>query len=198
MCTWDRFCTFAREPERRKVRSEAKVSVNGILYDVDPELVGRDVILWFGIFDNQLYVELGDKKYGPYKPSSGPIPLKRFRSFKKTMAEKRADDIEELSKIIHLPITTLTTDSRSKRELLRKLPDNSLIIEFDDPDPFNEIYFSNIISAKKYVSSILGIPLAKLSDNEIAIVNDILDRTLEKKKIEELIRDHFSFKKYYL
>jgi hypothetical protein len=30
MCSWERFCTFAREPQRRKVDASARVSVEGI------------------------------------------------------------------------------------------------------------------------------------------------------------------------
>src|SRR5271166_623453 len=62
-CSWERFCTFAREPERRKVGSEARVSVAGVNYEVDPDLAGETVMLWWGIFDNELYVEHGDKRF---------------------------------------------------------------------------------------------------------------------------------------
>jgi hypothetical protein len=44
-------------------------------YDVDPGLEGETVTLWFGLYDDQLYVENGKHRYGPYMPSSGPIPL---------------------------------------------------------------------------------------------------------------------------
>jgi acyl-CoA synthetase (AMP-forming)/AMP-acid ligase II len=52
VCSWERFCTFAREPERRKVGGDARVSVDGVNYEVDPDLAGETVILWWGIFDN--------------------------------------------------------------------------------------------------------------------------------------------------
>jgi hypothetical protein len=42
------------------------------------------VLLWWGLFDNELYVEHGDKRFGPYLPDGGPIPLHRYRAFKKT------------------------------------------------------------------------------------------------------------------
>jgi hypothetical protein len=41
VCSWERFCTFAREPERRKVGSDARVSVAGVNYEVDPDLAGE-------------------------------------------------------------------------------------------------------------------------------------------------------------
>jgi hypothetical protein len=42
MCNWERFCTFVREPERRKVGSDARVSANGTQYEVDPDLAGEE------------------------------------------------------------------------------------------------------------------------------------------------------------
>jgi hypothetical protein len=82
ICSWERFCTFAREPERRRVGGDARVSVDGVNYEVDPHLAGETVILWWGIFDNELYIEYGDKRFGPYAPVGGPIPLYRYRAFK--------------------------------------------------------------------------------------------------------------------
>ena len=45
MCSWDRFCTFAREPERGKVGLDARVSIDGISYQVDPDLAEETVVL---------------------------------------------------------------------------------------------------------------------------------------------------------
>ncbi len=49
MCSRERFCTFAREPESRKVGPDARVSTGHVLYEVDPDLAGERVILWWGI-----------------------------------------------------------------------------------------------------------------------------------------------------
>ena len=35
MCSRERFCAFAREPERRTVAGDARVRVGGAFYDVD-------------------------------------------------------------------------------------------------------------------------------------------------------------------
>lgn len=43
MCSWERFCTFAREPETRKVPIDTRVSVAGVRYEVAPELAGETV-----------------------------------------------------------------------------------------------------------------------------------------------------------
>lgn len=83
MCTWERFCAFAREPERRKVGIDTRIAVDGVSYEVDPDLTGQEVVLWLGMFDRELYVEYRDEKYGPYSPVGGVIPLHKFRSYKK-------------------------------------------------------------------------------------------------------------------
>jgi hypothetical protein len=88
MCSWERYCTFAREAERRRVGVDARLSVEGTQYEVDPELAGETVMLWWGLFDNELYVEHQDKRYGPYRPVGGPIPLNRYRHFE-LMSKRR-------------------------------------------------------------------------------------------------------------
>jgi len=72
-------------------RRRARVAVHGVAYEVDPELAGETVVLWWGLFDNELYVEHGDKRSGPYYPIGGPILLHRYRAHKKTRHERRAD-----------------------------------------------------------------------------------------------------------
>lgn len=87
MCSWERFCTFAREPEKRRVGIDARITVDGVFYEVEPDLAGEKVILWWGLFDKELYVEHQETRYGPYHPVGNPIPLNRYRSFKKTLAQ---------------------------------------------------------------------------------------------------------------
>jgi len=74
-------------------RRDARVSVAGVNYEVDPDLAGETVILRWGIFDNELYVEHGDKRFGPYAPVGGPIPLYRYRTFKKSPTQQRGSVI---------------------------------------------------------------------------------------------------------
>jgi transposase InsO family protein len=52
MCGWERFRTFAREADRRKVGIDARVSTEGVSYVVDHALAGETVVLWWGLFDN--------------------------------------------------------------------------------------------------------------------------------------------------
>ena len=48
MCSWERFCTFAREPETRQVGIDARITVEGIAYEVEPDLASEKVILGVG------------------------------------------------------------------------------------------------------------------------------------------------------
>jgi hypothetical protein len=108
MCSWERFCTFSREPEKRKVGLDARVTVDGMAYEVEPDLAGEKVILWWGLFDSELYVEHQENRYGPFAPIGKPIPLHSYRSsFKKTNTQKRADRIEQIASQLALPSSAI-------------------------------------------------------------------------------------------
>ena len=189
MCSWERLCVFAREPKRRKVAGDARIPVNGGTYQVSPELAGEEVILWWGLFDTELFVEFGERRFGPYHPVGGPIPLHRFRTFKKTQAEKRADAIEKLARELDLPKKTLEMDTRTQEALRRELPEDSPFVEFRDPDPFQEFHYRSGIEAKKAIAEHLGLPLAKLDPAQLAKINDLLSTTLKKKEVMEAVRN---------
>lgn len=189
MCNWERFCTFARSPERRKVGIDARVTVEGVAYEVEPDLAGETVVLWWGLFDNELYVEHGERRYGPFLPVDGPIPLHRYRSFKKTRTQKRADRIESLAKQLSLPssaIGTLDIPSLSKDTTSLKVQ------PFIDPNPFQELTFSTIIAAKLAIAEYLARPLAKLTSEQMAYIDAVLLSTLNKQEVMKQIRDFFN------
>lgn len=180
MCSWDRFRTFAREPEQRKVGIDARVSVDGISYEVDPDLAGEEVTLWWGIFDNDLYVEFGENRSGAYSPVDGPIPLHHYRSFKKTKTQKRADRIEALAAELKIPKTALEDHPQLPSALKGfEIP----LKPFSDPDPFQEITFPGIIAAKKAIADHLGMPLAKLDPKQLEQVDQILSETMNKRDV---------------
>ena len=189
MCSWERFCTFAREPEKRKVGIDARITVDGVAYEVEPDLAGERVILWWGLFDSELYIEHQETRYGPYAPIGKPIPLHSYRSFKKTATEKRSERIEALAKQLALPDSALGTVN------LPALKDNLIpfpVQSFVDPDPFEELEFKNVIVAKVAISDYLVKPLAKLTPEQMAHVEEILSKTLNKKEVMREIRDYFN------
>ena len=118
MCDWERFSTLAREPEMRKVGSDACININGIKYQVSNELAGLNVTLLCGIFDNELRVEHEGNHYGPFYPASDPIPLHKYRAFKKSSREKYADKIETLANVISIPRSALSNDNNDITKIL--------------------------------------------------------------------------------
>jgi len=184
-----RCLTFAREPERRKVGIDARVTVEGVAYEVEPDLAGETAVLWWGLFDNELYVEHQERRYGPYIPVGGPIPLHRYRSFKKTRTQHRADRIESLAKQLSLPSSAIgTVDLPSSQHTNREFKVQSFI----DPDPFQELTFTTVIAAKLAIADYLGRPLAKLTPEQMAYINAICASTLNKQAVMQQVRDFFN------
>lgn len=190
MCSWERFCTFARQPERRKVGTDARVSIGGTLYEVTPDLAGETVVLWWGIFDNELYVEHQEKRFGPFSPLGGPIPLHRYRTHKKTNYERRAERVESLAGKLELPSTAVIPERTNNTWGEAASPPGKTLLPFVDPDPFQELAFTSQVMAKHAIADYLGIPLAKLSEEQIRAVEAILAETLNKGEIMSWVRQH--------
>lgn len=185
MCSWERYATFAREPERRKVASDGRVVIDGITYEVDAELAGEEVVLWWGLFDQELFVEHEARRFGPYAPVSGPIPLHSYRSFKKTRAQARADRIGALADRIDLPRAAL--ESRPDWAGFTR-PASVPAKAFVDPDPFQELTYPTPLAARMAIAQFLGVPLARLPVDQLAEIDAILGETLDKKQVLARVR----------
>ncbi len=192
MCSWERCCAFAREPERRKVGSDARIAVQGAYYEVDADLAGEEVILWWGLFDHALFVEFADKRYGPYRPAGGPIPLHRYRSRKKSARERRADRVATLAEQISVPRTALSgvEGERSPAEVIPLVR-----TAFTDPDPWRQMTYASALDARRGIAELLARPLAKLSDDDLRFVDALVSRTLDKQEIAAAIRSRFQKKR---
>ena len=60
MCAWERYCDTVSshaKPERRLVGIDCRLPVAGAAYEVDAELAGETVVFWWGLFDQELWVE---------------------------------------------------------------------------------------------------------------------------------------------
>ena len=189
MCSWEQFCRFAREPERRKVGPDARVMVDGTAYEVDPGLAGENVLLLWGLFDTELYVEYEGVRSGPYAPVAGPIPLNRYRSFKKTAVDEKADRIRQLADQLGLPIAALTGE-----------PDIQLAAPVCTADnlprqPFHaeasEDQYPNRITAKLAIADEIALPLVKLAPDDRAFIDQLLAETLVRQVVLARIREHF-------
>ena len=187
MCTWEQFCRFAREPEQRKVGIDARLSIDGAVYQVEPDMAGEQVLLLWGLFDDELYVEFEDERSGPYHPVSGPIPLHRYRSFKRGKTGERSDRIRALADQLGLPIAALSgNDVRlSPPAVVAPIP----------KQPFNaeahEFHFPSIIAAKLAIADDLAQPLAKLSPEDRSFIDQVLGETLVRRIVLDRVRDYF-------
>ena len=192
MCSWERYCAFAREPERRKVGSDARVSVQGTYYEVDNNLAGEEVLLWWGLFDHELFVEWNDKRFGPYRAVGGPIPLHRYRKRVKSAREKRAESVASLAEKISIPRTALSGFGNETISAdVVALPK----VKFNDPDPWGQISFNNQLSARRAISYQLDKPLTELPANELNYIGELIERTLNKSEIEAAIKERFRGKR---
>jgi hypothetical protein len=187
MCAWEQFCRFAREPERRKVGVDARISIDGTAYEVDPAMAGETVILLWGLFDSELYIEFEGERSGPYYPISGPIPLHRYRTFKRGKADERADRIRALADQIGLPIAALAGDD------VRLTPTTGTVAIPKQPfdTPSLEYQFPHAIAAKLAIADDLARPLAKLSSAERAFIDQVLAETLIRNTVLSRVRHYF-------
>lgn len=190
MCTWEQFCRFAREPERRKVGIDARLSIDGTQYEVEPGMAGDVVVLWWGLFDDELYVEYDGERYGPYHPVAGAIPLHRYRAFKRSKADERADRIRSLADQLGLPIAALAGDD------VRLAP---LATPMEIPrQPFDaeahEYHYPTVIAAKLGIADELATPLAKLVADDRAFIDQVLAETLTRRVVLARIREYFRSK----
>jgi predicted DNA-binding transcriptional regulator AlpA len=189
MCEWDRFCTFAREPERRLVGIDCRLTVAGVTYEVDAEFAGDTVVVWWGLFDQELWVERGDERSGPFLPVGGAIPLHRYRKHRKSRRDVRADQVGELAGKLALPRAALSGDDGvvmvgAKAAVVPLRP-------FRDPDPFHELGFASPIAARRAIADEIRLPLAKLSDEDRSFIDALLARTLARPEILSAVRERF-------
>jgi hypothetical protein len=191
MCTWEQFCRFAREPQQRKVGVDARISIDGTQYEVEPDMAGDTVTLLWGLFDDELFVEYEGQRSGPYHPVSGPIPLHRYRAFKRGKVAQTAERIRTLADQIGLPISALTGD-----ELRLAALHNAVVVP---SQPFDaqalEEQFASRISAKLAIADEIATPLARLCSADRDFIDEVLGQTLVRSHVLTRIRAYFRHKK---
>lgn len=189
MCSWERFAMLTREPKRRKVGTDAKISFDGREYIVSPELIGMEVTVWDGVFDSDIYVEYHGEKFGPYRISNGVIPFNTFRTAKQTQAEKTRRHIEKIAQEIQVPKEIFQYGINNSNHSEEKTIKNVIPRQaFVDPDPLEQIRFLNEISARKHISRTIGRPIGSLPVQMTEKIDQLLKDTLERAKIESEIK----------
>ena len=164
------------------------MTVAGTAYEVDPQLAGEVVLLLWGLFDDALYVEYEGERSGPYSPVSGPIPLHRYRAFKRGKREERADRIRQVADALTLPLAALAGDD------LRLQPPTTPLARHPT-QPFDadalEYHFPTTVAAKLAIAKELGLPLTKLSPEDRAFIDQVVGDTRMRRLVLQRIRDHF-------
>ena len=187
MCSWEQFCRFAREPERRKVGIDARISIDGTQYELEPDMAGESVILLWGLFDDELYAEYDGERFGPYHPVSGPIPLHRFRALKRSKADERADRIRSLAEQLDIPIAALAGEDMCVTPLVA--------VEEISRQPFDpaagEYHYPNKIAAKLAIADELAMPLSRLGPDDKAFIDELLADTLLRSAVLARVRSRF-------
>ncbi|MCB8835523.1 IS481 family transposase, partial [Escherichia coli] len=129
---------------------DARVSVAGVTYELDPELAGEAVVLWWGLFDAELFAEHGDERYGPFDPVGGPVPLHRYRKHRKSRRDVRQDRVAELATRISIPRSALSGEP----DLIAREPHRAMLATrpFDGPDRFEELAFATPLKARAAIA----------------------------------------------
>lgn len=188
MCSWERFCAFAREPERRTVAGDATIAVEGAAYEVEPELAGETVTLLWGLFDQALFVEHDGKRFGPFEPSRGAVPLYRYRKYQKSHAEERLDKVVRLADQLGLPRAAVTGGDRP----LPSLPPSTAGITVRRtpfPEPVIETAHPTGLAARRAIADQLSRPLGSLPETDRAFIDALLGETLDKAVIADRVRE---------
>jgi hypothetical protein len=193
MCAWERFCTFAREPERRAVGIDCRLTVAGVTYEVDAELAGETIVVWWGLFDQELWVEREEERFGPYHPVGGPIPLHRYRKHRKSRREVRADRVGDLARLLVLPRSVLSGEDdvvvvgAGPTASAEQVP----VRPFLDPDPFHELTFPTPLAARRAIADEIRLPIGKLSNDDRQFIDALVARTLSRPEVIAAVRQRF-------
>ena len=148
-------------------------------------MAGDHAILLWGLFDDELYAEYEGERFGPYYPVDGLIPLRRYRAFKRTKADERADRIRLLADQLGLPIAALSgTDVR--------LSDAAMSTANIPRQPFDphahEYHYPMVIAAKLAIAEELAKPLAKLALEDKIFIDQVVAETLTRRVVLERAR----------
>lgn len=176
------------------VPARAIVSVEGAAYEVEPELAGETVTLLWGLFDQELFVEHDGKRFGPFQPSRGAVPLFRYRKYQKSRTEERLDKVVRLADQLGLPRAAVTGGDRP----LPSLPPTTAglsVRRMPFPEPTVETAWPTDLAAREAIVAQLGRPIGAMSVVERTIIDELLAETLDKKTIAVRIRERFQMRR---
>ena len=142
------------------------------------------------MFDQELFVEQGEERWGPYHPVHGPIPLHRYRKHRKSRREHRADKVGELAAKLDIPRSAVSGET-DIIVMASGVDARAPARPFVDPDPFHELTFANPLAARRAIADEIRLPLATLSAEDRAFIDRLLAETLSRPLIIAAVRERF-------
>ena len=132
-------------------------------------------------------MEHGERRFGPYRPIGGPIPLHRSRAFKNTPTPRRAERLAALAVPLALPRAALEGHPHAGALApTTEVP----AIPCADPAPVQELAYPTVLMAKRAIADELGLPWAKLASAQRAQIDASLATTLKKTAVMAQVRAH--------
>ncbi|MEA2728130.1 MAG: hypothetical protein QOF70_2605 [Acetobacteraceae bacterium] len=176
--------------EGRAVGIDCRLMVAGVTYEVDAELAGETIVVWWGLFDQELWVEREEERFGPYHPVGGPILLHRYRKHRKSRREVRADRVGDLARLLVLPRSVLSGEDdvvvvgAGPTASAEQVP----VRPFLDPDPFHELTFPSPRAAKRAIADEISLPIGRLSNDDRRFIDALVARTLSRPEVIAAVR----------
>ncbi len=149
-------------------------------------------MVWWGLFDQELWVEHGEERFGPFHPVGGPVSLHRYRRHRKSRREVRADRVGDLAQQLVLPRSALSgEDDVVLIGTVSTAAEHVSMRPFRDPDPFQELNFPTPLAAKRAIADEIRLPLGMLSDDDRGFIDALVARTLSRPELIAAVRDRF-------
>jgi hypothetical protein len=143
-----------------------------------------------GLFDQELFVEFEGKRFGPYQPTRGAVPLYRYRKYQKSRADERLDKVVQLADQLGLPRAAVSGGDRP----LPSLPPAAASMQVPRtpfPEPTTDVAFPTPLAAKFAISVQLSRPLGSLPESDRAFIDSLLTETLDRDIVAARVREHF-------
>ena len=143
-----------------------------------------------GIFDHELFVEFEGKRFGPYQPSRGAVPLYRYRKYQKSRAEERLDKVVQLADQLGLPRAAVTGGDRPLPSLAAGAA-SMQVPRMPFPEPLANVAFPTPLAARLAISVQLSRPLGSLPEPDRVFIDALLAETLDGEIVAARVREHF-------
>lgn len=190
-CTWERFCRFAREPEQRKVGPDARVSIDGALYEVVPDMAGECRHAAGGPVRRRAVRRVRRKTQRTLSADLRADPAASLPRLQAGKVAETADRIRALAEQLQLPISALAGSDVRMADASAPIPVPTQPFEMGAHDDD----FSSTVAAKLAIAEDLAVPLAKLSVEDRGFIDEVLAQTLSRGIVLARIRDYFRHKR---